>query len=394
MKGLKKFLIVLYMYRFFVDFVLLYPVYMLLFESKGLSLFHISLLMMIWSVPVLLLEIPSGMLSDCWNRKYIIVIGTACKLLCFVLWLFAGDFWLFALGFVFWGTGEAFCSGSVQALLYDVLKKYEEEEQYEKYAGRAGFYGGIGIAASMLLGGWAASVGYDAAAWLSVASVAAAAVITLFLEEAEASQAESLTWAQYLRALREGLAPGRGNPRIIMLLMFCSLVVIVPGILEEYDQLYVSRVGLSLGMVGVWGGMRTGAEALGSRFAFVLKRWFGTIRRLCVLVIIGGVMLFVPVYAYSMYLLPVYGLFYALIAGVYVLSESMLQREVPSAQRAAFLSVNNLLMNVFGLILYLGFAGASTLGGLRAGFLGMAVYMVMVAAVFMVIGRKDKGTRA
>lgn len=386
MKGSKRFLILFYAYRFFIDFVLLYPVYMLLLESKGLSVFDISWLLMIWSVPVFLLEIPSGILADRWSRKYAVVIGTACKLVCFLLWLFAEGFFLFALGFVFWGVQEAFCSGSVQALLYDVLEKYGAARQYERYAGRAAFYGGMGIALSMLLGGWAASAGFDLAGRLSAVSIFIAVLCALLLEDAKKTQAEGQSPMRYVQTLKDGLLRRGENGLVVMPLLFCSLVAIVPGILEEYDQMYAHRIGLSIGMVGVWGGVRTGLEALGSRFAFVLKKWFGSIRRLCLPVIAGGVLLFVSVYADSIYLLPVYGLFYAVISGVTVLTEGMLLRHIPSARRATILSVSSLLMNVFGLALYLGFAGASALGDLRTGFLAMAGYMMIVAVVFLLVG--------
>ncbi|NLT15230.1 MAG: MFS transporter, partial [Clostridiales bacterium] len=135
MKDIRRFLIRYNIHLFFREFVLLYPVYMLLFESKGLSDLDVSLLLIIWSVSVFILEVPSGIMADRWSRKNMIVLGTAFKVGGFVIWMFAGSFFAFALGFVFWGIQEAFCSGSTEALLFDTLKENGREDDYEKYAG-------------------------------------------------------------------------------------------------------------------------------------------------------------------------------------------------------------------------------------------------------------------
>ena len=50
----------LYTYRFLDDFVLLYPVYTLLFSGAGLSVWQISSLFAIWSVSSIAFEVPSG----------------------------------------------------------------------------------------------------------------------------------------------------------------------------------------------------------------------------------------------------------------------------------------------------------------------------------------------
>ncbi len=46
-------------YKGLQNLLLIHPVYTLLFQSSGLSLEQVSLLLAIWSVPVVLLEIPA-----------------------------------------------------------------------------------------------------------------------------------------------------------------------------------------------------------------------------------------------------------------------------------------------------------------------------------------------
>ncbi len=387
MKNNNKFLRFFYLHHFFKDFVLLYPVYMLLFESKGLSVFDISLLMIIWSIPVFVLEIPTGILADRWNRKYMVVVGMAFKAVALLFWLVAEGFILFAVGFIFWGIQETFCSGSTQALLFDALKKHGQTLKYEKIAGISRFYSGLGIALSMLAGGFVASVSFGLATWLSIFSTLIALLLALQLKETKKEEQEATHWLEYKSALLLGIKKCQGNSNILLVLLFSSLIAIVPGILEEYDQLYAERIGLTIGLIGVWGAIRTGIEALGNRMAYKVKGIFNNISRICFLSLTGGILLFISVHYKSIYLLPVYALFYFLISGGYVLAESMLQREISSEQRATILSLNVFLMHLSGLILLSGFTLISRFGGLQAGFKLMAIYTILVSAAFMIITR-------
>lgn len=389
MKSVKIFLLFYNAHNFFKEFVLLYPVYMLLFESKGLSFLEISLLLVIWSASVILLEIPSGMLADRWSRKTMLVAGSVFKLACFVLWLLADGFVLFAAGFVLWGMQEAMCSGAAEAVLFETLEQHGLSEDYEKHTGKAGFWAGMGLVMAMLLGGYAAATGFGLAAVGSVASLTISLLTALLLKEPPKGKGSDDTEEPPM-GFKELLARCRSNKAIAVILLFCAGVVIVPGVLEEYDQLYAQQLGLSLGQIGIWGALRIGAESLGRRFAYKLKRLFDSVGRLCWLGIAGGLLLLVSAYGFSMYLLPVYALFYALVSGGHVLAEGMLQRLAASEHRATLLSINSLLMNVASIAVLLGFSGLSDGMGLRIGFIIMALFLVLTALLTMLFGRKAK----
>lgn len=82
----------LYMaFSFFQDLALVYPVYMILFQDRGLDFLQLSWLLAIWGVPVLLMEVPSGILADLWSRKWTLVIGMVLKGAGFLVWLLRPD---------------------------------------------------------------------------------------------------------------------------------------------------------------------------------------------------------------------------------------------------------------------------------------------------------------
>lgn len=94
------------------------PAMSLIVVSKQYSLAHLSLAMVIYSVVVMLLEVPSGMFADTQGRKrcfalglFFSSVGTA--------FLFSSSYLFLCIGFAFSGMGRAFGSGSLDALFLE-----------------------------------------------------------------------------------------------------------------------------------------------------------------------------------------------------------------------------------------------------------------------------------
>ena len=106
----------IYLYELFHSFMPIYAVSALLFQSNGIDVFQISLLLAINTIPCIVLEIPSGILADRWSRKNLLVIASLLKALGFTCWLISSHFFMYAIGYICWGISSAFCSGTKEAL--------------------------------------------------------------------------------------------------------------------------------------------------------------------------------------------------------------------------------------------------------------------------------------
>ncbi|MCF0085746.1 hypothetical protein B0E37_00789 [Streptomyces sp. MH192] len=102
----------LYRYAFLDEFVLLYPVYALLFSDTGLSVWQISSLFALWSLTGVVLEVPSGALADGTSRRRLLVLAPLLTATGFALWVLLPSYASFAVGFVLWGAGGALGSAS------------------------------------------------------------------------------------------------------------------------------------------------------------------------------------------------------------------------------------------------------------------------------------------
>lgn len=173
-----------YIYSFFGSLFPIYPLYLLMMENEGFTVAQISMLLAIWSIPCVLLEIPSGILADRWSRKNMLVLGAFLKALCYFTWFISKNYISIAIGFIFWGIGSAFRSGSEEALLYDSLLKEKKEEQFDRIYGKGNFLSGVSNVLAAVTGGIIGMrYGYNTALILSVASGFISTTIALSFKE-------------------------------------------------------------------------------------------------------------------------------------------------------------------------------------------------------------------
>ncbi|MFH1089295.1 MAG: MFS transporter, partial [Candidatus Uhrbacteria bacterium] len=166
------------------DFVFAYAIYNLFFSVRGLSVFQISMILSWWALTAMLFEVPSGALADYWSRKKMLMIAPLAKSFCFVAWFLAdGNFYLYALGFLFWSIGSSFVSGTAESLLYDELVVFKKENEYEKVLGKKKTFFHIALAVSTILGGFIAYYNLDWAIIFSVIPLLLSAVFVAFIKE-------------------------------------------------------------------------------------------------------------------------------------------------------------------------------------------------------------------
>lgn len=107
-------------------FFCLFSVYLL---QKGRTLFEISMIMGTFSLGIMIFEIPTGILSDFFDKK-------RCVLLSFVLSLFAYciifcsiNLYFLIVAEIILAIGAAFQSGCLESWVFDVL----ENDKYKSY---------------------------------------------------------------------------------------------------------------------------------------------------------------------------------------------------------------------------------------------------------------------
>lgn len=122
---------------FFQVFLVIMPVAVPFFQSRGLDMQAIFALQAIFAAVVLVTEVPSGYVADLLGRKPTLVVGAVIAGVGQTVLVFAQGFWGLALFETALGVSASLISGADIALLYDSEAALgRAEEQQRKVVGR------------------------------------------------------------------------------------------------------------------------------------------------------------------------------------------------------------------------------------------------------------------
>jgi MFS family permease len=121
--------------NFFLNLFFLSPVSVFFFQHRGLNYFEILALESVLVFFIFLFEVPTGIFADKYGRKKSIIIGSVLIALEPLIFIFANNFFLFALAFALSGIGLAFLSGTIEAFIYDSLDKKNKDKMMQKAMG-------------------------------------------------------------------------------------------------------------------------------------------------------------------------------------------------------------------------------------------------------------------
>ena len=153
-----KNIIRLYIIKVAKWFMLTMPIIMLFYKDMGLSNEEAFQLKAIYSISIVVFEIPSGYIADIWGRRAILIMGAVLGTVGFLLYSLGHGFWMFLAAELTLGIGQSFVSGADSAMLFDSLKADGKQQQYLKYEGINFSVGNYSEALAGLAGGALAEI--------------------------------------------------------------------------------------------------------------------------------------------------------------------------------------------------------------------------------------------
>lgn len=309
-------------------------------DHIGLSLAQILLLQSILSVVMVVMEYPTGYVSDLIGYRVTLTIAALLGLAGWGIYTVAGTFGQVLIAEIVLGVSLAFISGSDSALLYETLKEEGAEHLYARHEGRMSGIGQIGEA----LGAVFAGVLYAAAPLLpfilQVGVWSCALLVTRSLvEPVRESVAPSSHLSEALRTARYAFVENRRLRATILLNTVLGIASFYPVWLI---QPYMQHAGVPVAWFGpIW----TGANLSVALFALASHRVGHHLgdRRMVILFVV----LVVAGYFGLGSIGGAWGfLFYYLLTSMRGLRGPMMldhaQKETPSANRAGILSLQSL----------------------------------------------------
>jgi len=171
--------------------------------SKYITLTQIGIVEGVAILVGVLMEVPSGALSDLFGKKKTIIFGSLVIILSCVVLIYAREFTHFLIGNVLMFIGFAFHSGATEAFAYDSMVEKKLEKNYDVVVSR---HTSISIAAtvfSTFIGGYLYGLNpiYPFVAWIIFSAVS---VVLLIFAIEPGIDIVKLNFRNYIRHLGEG----------------------------------------------------------------------------------------------------------------------------------------------------------------------------------------------
>ncbi|GAB2486904.1 MFS transporter [Nocardiopsis aegyptia] len=368
-------------YALFEEFILLYPLYALLFHDTGLSVAQISSLFVIWALSGVVVAVPAGAWADVVPRRHLLAAAPLLAAAGFTLWLLLPSYAVFALGFALWGVGGALSSGAFEALVHSELDRRGAADRYARVMGTARALGVAAVGTATLLAVPVMAVGgYPAVGAASVAACALCSAAALALPEHRlpdtCPRAPRTAAARYAAVLRGGLAEAASSRPLRRAIALVVVVTALWGVLDEYVPLLADEAGVPARTVPVVVLVVWVLVTLGGLFAGVGERLgpigLAVVTALAAVAVAAGALLGSPV---GWVLL---GLGFGACQMLSVVADARLQARITGPARATVTSLAGLGTDVLTVCVYGLYAGAYA-------FVGHAVAFTLVAIPYLAV---------
>src|SRR5690606_38711603 len=161
-KLLKRNIRIIYGLAFVHAFMLIVPVLVPFFQSKGLTLAEVFYLQAVYAATIVLLEAPSGYFADVLGRRMALIVGAVAHGLGYRVLNFADDFFSLMVFEIILGVAMSLMSGADLALLYDSERALAREDmEYIPSVAYLGFFKSVAEGLGALFGGVLALWSFD-----------------------------------------------------------------------------------------------------------------------------------------------------------------------------------------------------------------------------------------
>ena len=382
---------------------LMIPVIVLLPLERGLTLAQYGAAAAVQGLTVLLLELPTGGLSDAIGRRPVLLLAGVVDIAALTLLTVADSVGIFVVVYLLQGVYRALDSGPLEAWYVDHALAADEHADIETGLSRSGAVLGVAIAAGALITGGLVALGpigsvsalsLPVYAALAVQIVSLIAVVTLMSEERRVRGLAAL--ATSVRGVPAAVVGALGLLRRSRVVLALVAVELFWGFgMISFESLMPVRLADVLGdptqasaLMGPVGSVAWLASAAGAALIPLLSRrigapWTGFTLRILQGLTVAGMALFAgPVGVVAAFLIC-----YTVHGAASPVHSGLLHRQVDGPYRASLLSLNSMVAQPAGalglVVLTLVAARVSLVASLLLGAVVLAV-----AAPLYLVGRR------
>ncbi|MGW4942671.1 MFS transporter [Actinoplanes sp. NPDC004185] len=379
---------------------LMIPVTVLLPLDRGLSLAQYGSAAALQGLAVLLLELPTGGLSDAIGRRPVLLLAGAIEITALSLLTVADSVLMFMIFYLLQGLYRALDSGPLEAWYVDHALAADAQADIETGLSRSGVVLGVAVAAGALLTGGLVAVGPTVpggalslpvyvALGLQLVSLAAVALLMTERRPGRGFAALARSVRGVPAAISGALSLLRRS-RVIAALVAVELfwgfgMVAFESLMPVRLAEVVGDPGRASALMGPVGSVGWLASALGAALIPLLARrigapWTGFVLRILQGVTVVGMALFAgPVGVIAAYLVC-----YTVHGAANPVHNGLLHRQVDGPYRASLLSLNSMVSQPAGALGLVTLTAVASAADLRMSLLVGAAVLAVAAPLYLV----------
>ena len=276
-------------------FMLYMPIIVPFYEANNLGMTQLLTLQAIYSISIVVLEIPSGYFADVLGRKNTLIIGSILGFFGFLTYSFSYGFVCFLIAEIILGIGQSFISGSDSAMLYDTLSESKREKEYSRYEGRVISIGNLAEAAAAIIGSTLTIISIRTPYYFqtAIAFIAIPAAFSLY----EPTRKNTMVKASFKSVLNIVSYSLNKNKKLKWTILYSSIIGASTLTMAYFSQVYFKEIGIKIENYGYLWAVLNLSVAFSAVFAYRLDRKYGQYKlSLMIIVLISLMYIFASQY--------------------------------------------------------------------------------------------------
>ena len=401
---------------FWLATILPAAVQVLLIQARGLNLFQIGVVLGVYSLTIVLLELPTGGLADAIGRKRVMLFALGFTLASEVTLLVAFSFTALLAFAVLSGVGRALASGALEAWFIDSLLEADPDAEIQPPLAVAETFSLFALAVGTLLSGviptffgalpeegTAIFTPFSMTVLCSAVMFIVTFLVVAFLVKEDRSRLDNADvngFGTIPNLMREAFGLSRRNPTILLLLGTTAVGGLTLSSVETFWQPYFADLlGGSRGNSVLFGFLLAGSFGLGmvgnllsTPLSKLFKRRYALVAALFQ-GLQGTVLLLLALQSSAGLATAFFWLVYFSRGTLNSPHAALFNAEVPSTRRSSMLSVQS-LVNYIG-----GFLGSVALGyvadvfSISAAWFIAAGLLVLSLPLYLLVDARRAGSQ-
>ena len=261
----KNNVLVLFIYSFLNSFLLYRACDVLYYLSKGINNSEYINYLTIGSLITIIFLIPFGIIKDKYNRKYILLVSNLFLLIATVLYIYANNVLVMGIGIIMSAISNLLSQGIVISLLHTYIN---DKKEYSKMLYKWSIFYYTGYLISMILGGIVAKYSLVSMYYISIIPIMMNFLVLLFFNDSYEKVKDKNNSKLLLKESYKLLK----NSRLLKIIILSEIIIVpIADILAESHPEYLSNIGASTTLIGIYTAIMCLFAIVGYKIASIYK---------------------------------------------------------------------------------------------------------------------------